>query len=40
MIEGTIPERAPHRKQEQQAQPDKNYSNDFVVQFSRLRRSL
>jgi len=38
-INGTIPKRASHRKQEQQAQPDKNYSNDFVVQIARLRRS-
>ena len=38
-IKSTIPKRAAHRKQEQQAQPDKNYSNDFAVQIARLRRS-
>lgn len=31
-VKGRIPERAPHRKQEEQAQGDKNYSNDFAVQ--------
>ena len=30
-VKGAIPKRATHRKQEQQAQPNKNYSNDFVV---------
>jgi hypothetical protein len=30
-IDGTIPKRASHRKQEHQAQGDKKYGNNFAV---------